>query len=45
MMDETFALDTVSSDNKHHSDGIEVLFFTLGDTVYGIEIKYINEII
>ena len=27
------------------ADGAEVLFFDIGDTVYGIEIKYINEII
>lgn len=27
------------------SDGAEVLFFDIGETVYGIEIKYINEII
>jgi len=45
MTDETYALDTVDAGKNHHVDGIEVLFFTLGDTVYGIEIKYINEII
>ncbi|MCL2053646.1 MAG: chemotaxis protein CheW [Oscillospiraceae bacterium] len=44
MTNETYALDTIDN-SKHHSDGIEVLFFTLGDTIYGIEIKYINEII
>lgn len=27
------------------SNGVEVLFFNIGDTVYGIEIEYINEII
>ena len=27
------------------ADGAEVLFFDIGDTIYGIEIKYINEII
>ena len=27
------------------ADGTEVLFFDIGDAVYGIEIKYINEII
>lgn len=26
-------------------NGVEVLFFNIGDTVYGIEIEYINEII
>ena len=27
------------------ANGVEVLFFNIGDTVYGIEIEYINEII
>ena len=27
------------------ADGAEVLFFDIGETIYGIEIKYINEII
>ncbi len=27
------------------ADGTEVLFFSIGETIYGIEIKYINEII
>ncbi|MBP1561446.1 MAG: purine-binding chemotaxis protein CheW [Oscillospiraceae bacterium] len=27
------------------ADGAEVLFFNIGETIYGIEIKYINEII
>ncbi|MGN0674523.1 MAG: chemotaxis protein CheW [Oscillospiraceae bacterium] len=27
------------------NDGTEVLFFSIGETIYGIEIKYINEII
>lgn len=27
------------------ADGVEVLFFTIADTTYGIEIEYINEII
>ena len=29
----------------YSADGNEVLFFTIDDTIYGIEIKYVNEII
>jgi purine-binding chemotaxis protein CheW len=45
MTEETFAIDAVTHSKNYTADGIEVLFFTLDDTVYGIEIKYINEII
>lgn len=27
------------------ADGIEILFFNIGESIYGIEIKYVNEII
>lgn len=27
------------------ADGVEVLFFSIGDTIYGIEIEFVNEII
>jgi purine-binding chemotaxis protein CheW len=30
---------------KTMSEGVEILWFNVGDVVYGIEIKYINEII
>ena len=45
MSEEIFTLDTVENQKAYTADGVEVLFFTLGETVYGIEIKYINEII
>lgn len=34
-----------NSNLNHTTDGVEILFFDIGDTIYGIEIKYINEII
>lgn len=34
-----------STAKAYVADGNEVLFFTIDDTIYGIEIKYVNEII
>ncbi len=34
-----------SAGKNYSADGNEVLFFTIDDTIYGIEIKYVNEII
>lgn len=34
-----------STSKNYSADGNEVLFFTIDDTIYGIEIKYVNEII
>lgn len=42
MSEEIMALETTKA---YVSDGVEVLFFNIGETIYGIEIKYINEII
>ena len=37
--------DINAAKKTYTADGTEVLFFDIGETVYGIEIKYINEII
>ena len=37
--------DINAAKKTYTTDGTEVLFFDIGETVYGIEIKYINEII
>ncbi len=42
MSEEIMALETSKT---YVTDGVEVLFFNIGEIIYGIEIKYINEII
>ena len=37
--------ENISTNNTYSADGNEVLFFSIDDTIYGIEIKYVNEII
>ena len=37
--------ENISKTKTYSADGNEVLFFTIDDTIYGIEIKYVNEII
>lgn len=45
-MSETETVLTEESTNKAFSaDGTEILFFSIGDKTYGIEIQYIKEII
>lgn len=44
MSEELFAVET-SNTKTYAADGVEVLFFNIDEIVYGIEIKYINEII
>ncbi|MBQ2823941.1 MAG: purine-binding chemotaxis protein CheW [Oscillospiraceae bacterium] len=39
------AIYTAENKKTFAADGIEILFFTIGDKTYGIEIKYVNEII
>ncbi|MDE6600116.1 MAG: chemotaxis protein CheW [Oscillospiraceae bacterium] len=39
------AENTTASRSAYTADGIEILFFNIGDISYGIEIKYVNEII
>ncbi|MDE7303938.1 MAG: chemotaxis protein CheW [Oscillospiraceae bacterium] len=39
------AENTTGSRSAYTADGIEILFFNIGDISYGIEIKYVNEII
>ncbi len=43
MSEEIFAIETAAK--AYHADGVEVLFYSIGQTIYGIEISYINEII
>lgn len=42
MSEEIFAIETAKT---YNADGVEVLFYSIGETIYGIEISYINEII
>lgn len=37
--------ENTSTTKNYSADGNEVLFFSIDDTIYGIEIKYVNEII
>ena len=37
--------ENASASKSYTADGTEVLFFTIGEVIYGIEIKYVNEII
>ena len=37
--------ENISVNKTYSADGNEVLFFTIDGTIYGIEIKYVNEII
>lgn len=39
------AENTTASKSAYTGDGIEILFFNIGESSYGIEIKYVNEII
>lgn len=44
-MDENVTGVTTGSKSSYTADGVEILFFNIGESVYGIEIKYVNEII
>ena len=39
------AENTGGSRSAYTADGIEILFFNIGESIYGIEIKYVQEII
>lgn len=39
------AENTGGARSAYTADGIEILFFNIGESIYGIEIKYVNEII
>ncbi|MCI9408983.1 MAG: purine-binding chemotaxis protein CheW [Oscillospiraceae bacterium] len=39
------AENTTGLRSAYTADGIEILFFNIGESIYGIEIKYVNEII
>lgn len=39
------AENTTGSRSAYNADGIEILFFNIGESIYGIEIKYVKEII
>lgn len=37
--------NTTGLRSAYNADGIEILFFNIGESIYGIEIKYVKEII
>ncbi|MCX4256318.1 MAG: chemotaxis protein CheW [Oscillospiraceae bacterium] len=39
------AENTTDSRSAYTADGVEILFFNIGESIYGIEIKYVQEII
>ncbi|MCM1022933.1 MAG: chemotaxis protein CheW [Prevotella sp.] len=39
------AENTTESRSTYTADGVEILFFSIGESIYGIEIKYVQEII
>lgn len=39
------AENTTGLRSAYNADGIEILFFNIGESIYGIEIKYVKEII
>jgi purine-binding chemotaxis protein CheW len=45
MSETIYSAESSNARKSFASDGVEILFFTIGDKTYGIEIEFINEII
>lgn len=44
-MAEAAVANVTNTKQGYTADGVEILFFNIGESIYGIEIKYVNEII